>query len=80
MAKNNITKYLLIGGAVYAAYYLSKNKSINQIGTIKKSKAASQVLKLMDNDYTYQEALKIVLALNFGISKIKLEKELNKFI
>jgi hypothetical protein len=30
MAKNNTTKYLLIGGAIYAAYYLLKKpKQIN---------------------------------------------------
>jgi hypothetical protein len=30
MAKNNTTKYLLIGGAIYAAYYLlRKPKQIN---------------------------------------------------
>jgi hypothetical protein len=87
MAKNNTTKYLLIGGALYAALYLLKNTKQNKIsqeisGTskIKKSFAAQQVLKLMDKDYTYTSALNTILALYPEIDKKTLEKELNKFI
>ncbi len=47
---------------------------------MKKSKAASQVLKLMDKDYSYQEALKVALSLNSKISKKNLEKELDKYV
>lgn len=43
-----------------------------------KSKAASDVLKLMDMDYSYTQALEIVLGT--FISKAKLEKELEKYI
>jgi hypothetical protein len=36
MAKNNTTKYLLIGGAVYAAFILFRNsKQIKGIGNLK---------------------------------------------
>ena len=45
------------------------NKIVGLGGTPKKSKAVSIVLKLMDKDYNYQEALKNVL-----------EKELNHWI
>lgn len=44
-----------------------------------KSKEAKKVLKLMDKDYSYSEALKIVLK-DKTINKIKLEKELDKYI
>lgn len=45
-----------------------------------KSKAASKVLKLMDQDVSYQNALKKVLASDKRLSKSKLEQELNKYI
>lgn len=48
--------------------------------TTKKSKAASKVLKLMDNDYSYSEALKEVLKSDKRINKKRLEKELDKYI
>ena len=48
--------------------------------TVKKSKAASDVLKLMDKDYSYREAVKIVLGLNSKLSKDRLETELNKYV
>lgn len=39
MAKNNTTKYLLIGGALYAAFYLFRSGSqIKGIGKVKLSK------------------------------------------
>ena len=53
------------------------------IGAVKaktKSKAASRVLSLMDEDYSYQEALKISLRENKGVGKRTLEKELNKYV
>lgn len=45
-----------------------------------KSKAASKVLKLMDKDFSYSEALKKVLKEDKRLSKKKLEKELNTYI
>ena len=53
---------------------------IGAIKPNKKSIAASLVLKLMDQDYSYQEALKIALRENKGVGKRTLEKELNKYI
>jgi hypothetical protein len=53
------------------------------IGAVKpkgKSKAASRVLKLMDQDMSYQEALRISLKENKGVGKRSLEKELDKYI
>ena len=47
---------------------------------VNKSKAASRVLKLMDEDYSYQQALKIALKENKGVGKRTLEKELNRYI
>jgi len=44
-----------------------------------KSKEASEVLQLMDKDYSYEKALTKVLA-NSKVDKKKLEKELNKYI
>jgi hypothetical protein len=48
-------------------------------GVPKKSKEARMVLRLMDKDYSYQNALKIALALS-NKTKRKLEKELNYYI
>ena len=53
---------------------------ILKYGKEKKSKEAKKVLQLMDEDYTYQQALKIVLNENQNINKKNLEKELNKYI
>jgi hypothetical protein len=53
------------------------------IGAVKpkgKSKAASRVLKLMDQDISYQEALRISLKENKGVGKRTLEKELDKYV
>jgi len=47
---------------------------------LKRSKACSRVLKLMDKDYSYMEALGKVLTENKRLNKEKLEKELNIFI
>lgn len=46
----------------------------------KKSKACSNVLKLMDNDYSYSKALKTVLDRDKRLSRTKLEKELDKYV
>jgi len=56
------------------------NVMIGAIKPNKKSKAASRVLKLMDEDYSYQEALRISLRENKGVGKRSLEKELNRYI
>ena len=45
-----------------------------------KSKAASKVLKLMDEDFSYIEALEKVLNQDKRLSKSKLEKELKVYI
>ena len=46
----------------------------------KKSKACSKVLQLMDDDYSYEQALKKVLSENKGLNKKRLETELNNYI
>jgi len=56
------------------------NVMIGAIKPNKKSKAASRVLRLMDEDYSYQEALRISLRENKGVGKRSLEKELNRYI
>jgi len=48
--------------------------------TPKKSKAAHKVLRLMDEDYSYMKALKMVLDGDKRLSKSRLEKELNRYI
>lgn len=45
-----------------------------------KSKEARAVLKLMDQDYEYQDALKKVLKDDPKLNKKKLEKELETYI
>ena len=60
-------------------HFLSKKESVNGING-NKSKAVSKVLQLMDQDYSYSQAIKIVLNENKKLSKKKLEKELNKYI
>jgi hypothetical protein len=45
-----------------------------------KSKAASEVLKLIDNDLSYTQALNKVLKSDKRISKKNLEKELEQYI
>ena len=47
---------------------------------VKKSKACSKVLQLMDKDYSYSEALKKVISEDKRLSKKKLEKELDTYI
>jgi gas vesicle protein len=50
MAKNNITRYLLIGGAIYAAYYmLLKPQQIKGLGNVIDTiKAKKKVSKMSD--------------------------------
>jgi hypothetical protein len=45
-----------------------------------KSKAASAILKLMDKDMSYSQALKKVLSSDKRLSKDKLERELDIYI
>ena len=45
-----------------------------------KSKACSNVLKLMDKNYSYQKAVKLVLESDKRLSKKKLENEFNSYI
>jgi hypothetical protein len=45
-----------------------------------KSEACKKVLKLMDKDMSYQNALKLVLKEDKRLSRKKLETELNKYI
>lgn len=45
-----------------------------------KSKEASAVLKLMDDDYSYQDALKKVLKSDPKLNQKALEKELDKYV
>ena len=47
---------------------------------MEKSTPCKQVLMLMDKDYEYQEALRIILDLHPDINKKDLEKELDKYI
>ena len=46
----------------------------------KKSNACKKVLRLMDEDYTYTEALKKTLSEDMRLSKRKLERELSHYI
>ncbi len=46
----------------------------------KKSVACSKVLQLMDEDYSYQKALREVLKKNKRLDKAKLEAELDNYI
>lgn len=47
---------------------------------MEKSNACKTVLQLMDKDYSYPEALKIALDLNFETSQTELEKEIEIYI
>lgn len=57
-------------------YYFINESFVNE----SKSKEASMVLNLMDHDYSYEDALKIVLKADPSINKSKLEKELDQYI
>lgn len=74
---------LVLVGAIVGAYFLFKKGGLDGVKkdiTSKKSKEASAVLNLMDKDYEYQQALKIVLRKNPKVKKSELEEELNLFI
>jgi len=75
----NLNNIVLLG-AGYLAGRMSK-KTAPGIGAAGgKSKAVTKVLRLMDNDYSYSQALKIVLLEDKRLNKKTLEKELNKYI
>jgi DNA-directed RNA polymerase subunit L len=57
-----------------------KFKIVESILENKKSKETSMVLQLMDKDYSYERALKAVLAKYKSIDRKTLEKELDKYI
>lgn len=68
-----------VGTATYANkydFYFINESFVNE----SKSKEASMVLNLMDHDYSYEDALKIVLKADPSINKSKLEKELDQYI
>lgn len=46
----------------------------------KKSSAASKVLQLMDKDYSYERALKMVLSQDKSLNKSELERELDRYV
>lgn len=50
------------------------------IGQNTKSREASKVLQLMDNDFSYKQALETVLSDNPTIHRESLENELNRYI
>lgn len=75
----NTLKNIVLLGAGYVAGRMSK-KTGPGIGATGKSKAVSKVLRLMDNDYSYSEAIKIVLLEDKRLNKKSLERELNKYI
>jgi hypothetical protein len=55
-------------------------EEIKSLNENKKSKEASLVLQLMDKDYSYEKALTAVLKKHKNIDRVKLEKELDKYI
>lgn len=50
------------------------------LATKKKSEACSQILQLMDNDYTYSESVKLALKENRKLNRELLESELNAYV
>ena len=81
--KNGYTFEFYLDGQAYGLrpknIALKNLKGYEDIG-YNKSKAVSKVLQLMDQDYSYSQAIKIVLNENKKLSKKNLEKELNKYI
>ncbi len=57
----------------------NKERGFGDIKMAKKTKLASEVLQLMDKDYSYGDALKMILKEN-KITKEKLEKDLDPYI
>ena len=83
MRKNGYTFEFYLDGQAYGLR--PKNVALKNLKGYdgingNKSKAVSKVLQLMDQDYSYSQAIKIVLNENKKLSKKKLEKELNKYI
>lgn len=68
-------------GNLYYYFYRDENDG-KRYGKLKpiKSEAASKVLRLMDNDYSYTEALTKTLSEDSTISREFLEQELNQYI
>lgn len=46
---------------------------------VRKTRAASKVLRLMDQDVSYQSAVRRIVK-EGKVSRVKLERDLNKFI
>lgn len=57
-----------------------KTSKLVRVSKVKKSLACSKVLQLMDQDYSYQKALNLVLRNDKRLNKVKLENELNYYI
>jgi len=68
-------------GNLYYYFYRDENDG-KRYGKLKpiKSEAASKVLSLMDNDYSYTEALAKTLSEDSTITREFLEQELNQYI
>lgn len=80
-AKYNISTQKIMKESTNGLSGVGKTKPAKKTAKkVTKSVEASKVLKLMDDDYGYQDALKLVLSNNKNIDKTKLEKELNKYI
>ena len=85
MLSGNVKEQQLYNKATkeFRSRFKKTKKSVSKISSkkiIKKSKAASFVLQLMDQDYSYQKALKEVLQNDKRLNKKKLETELDKYI
>lgn len=71
-AKKRLSNYIAKNYPKKHSEYYQKEKT--------KSTAAHIVLNLMDNDYSYEQALKIALQRFPSVSKKSLENELNQYI
>jgi hypothetical protein len=76
MSRNNYGIYSEENGVYFLARLDEKTLPLNT----GKTPSCKMVLQLMDKDYSYSEALKIALDLNFETSKNDLEKELEIYI
>ncbi len=83
----NFTKIFSFPTLASAKHHVKelKNKGLKGIvkkpaSKLKKSAACSKVLQLMDQDYSYQKALKEVLKSDKRLNKDKLEAELDNYI
>jgi antirestriction protein ArdC len=80
-AKYNVSTQKIMKESTNGLSGVAKKRAAKKaVKKVTKSVEASKVLKLMDDDYSYQDALKLVLSNNKNIDKTKLEKELNKYI